>query len=154
MENFEEILKRELKPLKEDIRDIKNEVSSFKVDIDDKMTNFRSEIKDEMDNFKTEMKAEMTGFRKEIRQEVGDEIRERFFVFEQEYSKVIGAIHDNTLQMLQITARNSAETEVQKKKISDLQTKYLTHEDKINKIEKLIDSKVFPKKVGNLSSKV
>lgn len=126
MENFEEVLKRELKPLKEDIRDIKNEMSSFKVDIDDKMTNFKSEIKDEMDDFKTELKDEMTSFkielkgemadfRKEIRQEVGDEIRERFFVFEQEYSKVIGAIHDNTLHMLQITARNSAETEVQKK---------------------------------------
>lgn len=143
MENFEKVLKRELKPLKEDIRDIKNEMSSFKVDIEDKMTNFRSEIKDEMISFKTEIK--------EI---VGNEMRERFFVFEEEYSKPIKVIHDNVLQLLQITARNSAEIGIQKKKIEELQTKYLIHDDKIDEIEKKIDSNGILKKVGNLSPKV
>ena len=75
MENFEQILKKELGIFEKHFVD------------------FKEEMKNEMSDFKTEMKNEMSDFKTEVK----DEIRDRFFCFEQDYGKKIDAIYDKVI---------------------------------------------------------
>ena len=170
MENFEKVLKRELGTFEKHFEDFRKDITGFKLDMKKEIDDFKTDMKNEMDEFKTDMKNEMAEFKSDMKNEmaefksdiknemadfkteVKDEIRERFFLFEQGYGKTIDAIYDITLQTKEIASRNSAEIAVQKLKTEDLQTKYLYHDDKIEKMEKKIDSKVMLKKVGNLNS--
>lgn len=130
MENFEQILKRELGIFEKHFNnfkdEMKEEMSSFKTEMREEMSSFKTEIKDEMSSFKTEMKDEMSNFKTEIK----DEIRERFFCFEQEYGRKIDGIYDVVVLNKQITDE----------KINDLDKRVKTNEMRIIKNSLEIDS--------------
>lgn len=130
MENFEQILKRELGIFEKHFNNFKDEIkqefSSFKTEIKDEMSNFKTEISGEMSGFKEEIRKEMTNFKTEVK----DEIRERFFCFEQEYGRKIDGIYDVVVLNKQITDE----------KINDLEKRVKTNEMRIIKNSLEIDS--------------
>lgn len=124
MENFEEVLKRELKPLKEDIgilkrelKPLKEDVGSLKEDVgslkeevgtlNNKVASLNNKVgslenKIENLDFKTD------GLKKDI-VEFKDEMREKLFVFEHDYGREIDAIYDKVVLNEELTKKELAE---------------------------------------------
>ena len=96
MENFEEVLKRELKPLKEEVGILNNKVGS---------------LENKIENLETKT----DGLKKDI-SEFKDEMRKKLFVFENDYGKKLDVIYDKVILNEELTKEKLTEIKKNVKK--------------------------------------
>lgn len=137
MENSEAISKKEFTTFLEKFDEFKLEMSDFRKEMKADMIDFKTEMKTEMSDFKTEMRTEMSDFKtgmitemSNFKNEVSSEIRDRFFVLEEEYGTKINAIYD-------VVVLNK---EISDKKFEDLEKRISTNEMRIIQNALEIDS--------------